>query len=250
MAGLVKLRDIRARLDSKIKKKVTLQKMPERNFVIAGAAVFILGVSVAAGIALKHKVVEPKSESTASNNTTSSSTAESSASSARPLVQFTMNDPAGRVVTDANFHGHWTMFFFGYANCPDVCPLSLLYATDLLKDLGLLANSLQIVFVTVDPGRDTDDVLVDYMGNFDSRIVALRGTKQQTADIAKKFGVYYSFRSVIGTDTDEYAVEHSNAFYLVDPTGRLQRAFALKQDQGGAFLNKEIRTTIFTTPKD
>ena len=210
--------------------------MRARYFLIAGAAVLILIVSVAAGIGLKHAVVAP--------------TPDAAAAPTRPLVKFTMKDPAGRIVTEKDFHGHWTMVLFGFTHCPDVCPLSMLYATDLLKDLGLLADSLQVVFITVDPGRDTDDVLIDYLTNFDPRIVALRGNAQQTADTAKVFGAYYAIRPPYGADGEEYNVEHSNAFYLVDPGGRLQRAFALKQGQGGAFLNKEIRATIFTSPKE
>ncbi len=227
--------------------------MRSRNFVIAGAAALILVASMAAGIVLKHKVIPPQPEVAATESKTRAQPeAETFAGKEplnRPLVKFTMKDIADREVTEETYRGRWTMYFFGYANCPDVCPLSLLYATDLLKDLGLLADSLQIVFVTIDPHRDTADVLVDYMGNFDPRIAALRGTQQQTKDITQQFGVYYAYHSPIGTDTDEYAVEHSNAFYLVDQSGHLQRAFALKGEQGGAFLNKEIRATIFTTPK-
>jgi len=208
--------------------------MRARYFVMAGAAVVVLVISIAIGIGLRH-VVQPPPPAVAEG------------ASARPIVSFTLNDPAGRVVTEADFRGRWALVFFGFTHCPDVCPLSMLFATDLLKSLGLLAESLQVVFITVDPTRDTPDVMLDYLTNFDPRIIGLMGTGHQTADTVRAFGAYYAIRPAFGADGEDYNVEHSNAFYLIDPAGRLQRAFVLKKADD---LTREIRETIFTSPKE
>ena len=142
------------------------------------------------------------------------------------------------------YRGRWVLVFFGFTRCPDVCPMSMTYASDLLKSLGGFADKLQIVFVTVDPERDTPDALRDYLANFDPRIVGLTGTPEQIAAASKVFGVYYAKRALEGLN--DYTMDHSTAFYLVNPEGELQRAFGLQGD--GDELSGQIRKILSAPP--
>ena len=140
---------------------------------------------------------------------------------------FTLSDTNGREVTLASFKGQWMLMFFGYTNCPDVCPTALLNITDTLKAMGIAANALRPVFVTIDPARDTPAVLKDYLANFDPRIVGLTGTDRQIAEMAKSYQVFYRKQPL---DGGSYMMEHSSAFELISPAGVYTRAFRPDDD--------------------
>jgi protein SCO1/2 len=103
----------------------------------------------------------------------------------------------------------------------------MIYASDLLQSLGPLADNLTVAFVSVDPERDTPQVLKDYLANFDPRIVGLTGSPEQIAAVTKTFGVYYAPRKIEGQE--DYAMDHSTAFYLVGPDGGFRRAYNLQR---------------------
>ena len=133
---------------------------------------------------------------------------------------FTLSMPDGREVSDRSFRGKWMLVFFGYTFCPDVCPSALSDMTLALQQLGPLADKVQPIFITVDPQRDTPRVMADYVGSFDPRFMALRGTPEQTAAAAKEYRAYYAVRRL---GDDEYAIDHSSFLYLMNPEGALAK---------------------------
>jgi protein SCO1/2 len=160
------------------------------------------------------------------------------------IKHFSLVDQNGQPVNQTSYQGKWVLLFFGFIRCPDVCPTSMIYASDLLKELGPVADKLQVVFVTVDPERDTPLALKDYLANFDPRITGLTGTPQQVAAAAETFGVHFAKRALDGQD--DYTMDHSTAFYLVDPQGGFRRAYNLQR--GADEMTAAIRAAI--TPKD
>lgn len=133
---------------------------------------------------------------------------------------FRLTDQDGKERTLADFKGKAVVVFFGFTQCPDVCPTTLAEITQARKLLGPDGDKVQAVFVTVDPERDTPQLLKAYMGNFDPSFVALRGTPEQTAAMAKDFKVY--FKKVEGKTPGSYSMDHSAASYVYDPQGRLR----------------------------
>ncbi|MFN9450107.1 MAG: SCO family protein [Rubrivivax sp.] len=129
-------------------------------------------------------------------------------------------DTEGRVRTLADFKGKVTVIFFGFTQCPDVCPTTLAELADVKRRLGPDGERLQGIFVTVDPDRDTPDLLRAYMKGFDPSFVALRGDAQQTADTAKAFKVFYA--KVPGKTENSYTIDHTAGSYLFDAQGRVR----------------------------
>ncbi|MEP6720138.1 MAG: SCO family protein [Variovorax sp.] len=133
---------------------------------------------------------------------------------------FSLADTDGKVRTLADFKGKVVVLFFGYAQCPDVCPTTMTEMAQVKQQLGADGDKLQVVFITVDPARDTPTVLKAYMGAFDPGFVALIPTPEQLAAVAKDFKVYY--KKVDGSTPTSYSMDHSAASYLYDPSGRLR----------------------------
>lgn len=130
---------------------------------------------------------------------------------------FTLTASDGRTVTDRSYRGKWLLIYFGYTNCPDACPLALNNIGLALQTLGPGAANLQPLFITVDPKRDTRDVLATYLKSFDPRIVALTGTTEQIAAIVREYHVYVDLQENGGKDS---FVNHSSIFYMVNPKGK------------------------------
>ncbi|MGO4336003.1 SCO family protein [Labrys sp. KB_33_2] len=130
---------------------------------------------------------------------------------------FSLTNQDGKPVTQANFLGKPTAYFFGYTNCPDACPTTLTDMTDRLKALGPDGDKFNVVFVSVDPARDTPQLLKTYLESFDPRITAATGTPEQVTDIIKKFRVY---AKKVG-EGDGYTFDHSTAVYLMNAKGEL-----------------------------
>ena len=133
---------------------------------------------------------------------------------------FELPDTQCKIRTLAEFKGKAVLVFFGFTQCPDVCPTTL---TDLVKTkalLGSMGSKFQVVFITLDPERDTPQILSMYLSSFDSSFVALRGDEEQTAAVAKEFKVFYT--KVPGRTQGSYSVDHSAGMYLFDPQGRLR----------------------------
>ena len=133
---------------------------------------------------------------------------------------FALQDTDAKVRTLKDFAGKAVVLFFGYTQCPDVCPTTLGEIAAAKKLLGADGAKVQGVLVTVDPERDTPEILKAYVGNFGSDFVALRGTPEQTAQVAKDFKVYY--KKAEGKTPGSYLMDHSAASYIYDPQGRLR----------------------------
>ncbi|WP_085034382.1 SCO family protein [Ensifer aridi] len=135
---------------------------------------------------------------------------------------FSLIAPDGTTVTDTSFRGKWMLVFFGYTHCPDTCPTTLSEIALALDRLGPDAAKVQPVFITVDPERDTPDVIGKYAGAIDRRILGLSGSQQQIAAVAQEYGAY-SERHPSEGDPDDYVVHHSTYIYVMDPQGRFVR---------------------------
>jgi protein SCO1/2 len=133
---------------------------------------------------------------------------------------FTLADADGRQRTLADFKGKVVVMFFGYAQCPDVCPTTMTEMAQVKQQLGSDGDKLQVLFVTVDPERDTPAVMKAYMGAFDPAFVALIPTPEQLAALAKDYKVYY--KKVEGKTPTSYSMDHSAASFVYDTEGRLR----------------------------
>ena len=129
-------------------------------------------------------------------------------------------DVNGKVRQLSEFRGKVTVVFFGFTQCPDVCPTTLGELARLKKMLGPEGQKLQVVFITLDPERDTADLLRDYVSGFDSDFVALRGSEQQIKRVAANFKVYYN-KVPEQTDTS-YTIDHTAGSYVIDQQGQLR----------------------------
>ena len=139
---------------------------------------------------------------------------------------FTMIGQDGRAVTNADLAGQPYLVFFGYTHCPDFCPTALFDISAVFKELGP-DKKIAALFVTVDPERDTPDVLKTYLENFDSRTIGLTGDSQKIEAIAKAFRVYA--RKVPGENPSDYTVDHTGVVYLMDKRGKFVNAFNLQR---------------------
>lgn len=133
---------------------------------------------------------------------------------------FALTDHTGRARTLADFKGKVVTLFFGFTQCPDVCPTSLSTMSAVMQQLGGDAQRVQVLFVTVDPERDTGALLASYVPAFDPSFLGLRGDLEQTAEVAREFRVF--FRKSGDTSGDAYSVDHTAGTYVIDPQGRLR----------------------------
>jgi protein SCO1/2 len=131
---------------------------------------------------------------------------------------FSLTDPDGRERALAEFRGKYVMIFFGYTQCPDVCPTALARAVEVRKKLGADAGRLQVIFITVDPERDTPAMLKNYTRLFDEGFLALSGDLEKTREVAKEFRVVYE---KVPTGSS-YAMDHTAITYVIDDKGRLR----------------------------
>jgi protein SCO1/2 len=156
---------------------------------------------------------------------------------------FQLVDQDGRAVTDADFHGRWMLVYFGYTYCPDVCPTELQTIAAALDKLGAEGNTVAPVFITVDPARDTPQVMKNYVKLFDSRLIGLTGTPQQIANVAKHYHVYYARAGA--RDSANYTMDHSSFLYLMDPNGHFAALFrpGMSPDDLAAGIAARLRHT-------
>jgi protein SCO1 len=133
---------------------------------------------------------------------------------------FVLTDPDGKTRTLDDFKGRVVVVFFGFTQCPDVCPTTLAELAQIKQSLGADGERLQAIFVTVDPERDTPELLKAYIGNFDPSFVALRGDLEQTKAVAREFKVY--FAKVPGRVEGQYTIDHTAGSYVFDAQGRIR----------------------------
>lgn len=135
---------------------------------------------------------------------------------------FHLVDQDGKSVTDQTYRGKWLLVFFGFTNCPDVCPTTLNDVALVLDQLGPLAASVQPLFITVDPERDTPEIMKAYAEAFHPSIVGLTGTPAQIAEVAAAYRVYY--KKV--PQGESYSMDHSGITYVMTPDGRFAAHFS------------------------
>lgn len=153
---------------------------------------------------------------------------------------FSLPDHSGQLRTLKDFQGRAVAVFFGFTQCPDVCPTTLTEMTRVKQLLGNDGGRLQVIFITVDPGRDTPQVLQAYMRNFDPQFLALAPNEQQLAEVTKEFKIY--FKKVEGKTPTAYSMDHSAGTYIFDPRGRarLYARYGLKPEE----LALDVRTLL------
>ena len=146
----------------------------------------------------------------------------------------------GRPRTLADFKGKVVVVFFGYTQCPDACPTTMAELSGILKTLGPDASKVQVLFVTVDPSRDTPALLKNYVANFRPDFIALRGDETQTQQVIKDFKLIV--QKVPGKTPDSYTIDHTAGSYVFDPEGRI-RLFA-SQSLEPALLTDDIKALL------
>ncbi len=151
---------------------------------------------------------------------------------------FTLVDGAGKSVTDQAFRGKYMLVYFGYTFCPDVCPTTLSDVAQAIDKLGRAADKLQPLFITVDPGRDTPDVVRQYTAAFSPRLQGLTGSAAQIATVAKEYRVYYAPHKT-GPNPGDYSMDHSSILYVMDPSGRF--AGIIRADEGADALTADLK---------
>ena len=159
---------------------------------------------------------------------------------------FTLVSTNGENVTDQSFRGKWLLIFFGYTSCPDLCPTALANVSAALEKFGRDTSQLQPLFITVDPQRDTREVMANYLKSFDARILGLTGTQAQIDGVTKNYRVYVALdKSERGGD--DYLVSHSAYLYLMDPRGKFVNVIEGKEDGEAiaAWLRKEMTRPIW-----
>ncbi|WP_233196087.1 SCO family protein [Trinickia soli] len=135
-------------------------------------------------------------------------------------TDFSLTDTSGKTRSLADYKDKAVVLFFGYTHCPDVCPTTMAELAQALQQLGPDAKRVQVLFVTVDPERDTPQVLSQYVQAFNPSFVGLRPSDAQLAKVAKDFRVYYA--KVPGASPDSYTMNHTAASYVFDPSGKLR----------------------------
>jgi protein SCO1 len=152
---------------------------------------------------------------------------------------FALTDHNGKPRTLADFSGKVVVVFFGFTRCPDVCPTTMAEMKQVMEKLGPDAGKVQVVFITLDPERDTEKVLAQYVPAFDPRFLGLRGDSAATLRTAKEFKVFAEKRA--GSTPDTYTIDHTAASYVFGPDGRIR--LYVKHDQVGT-LAEDIRTLL------
>ena len=154
---------------------------------------------------------------------------------------FSLLDPDGKVRTLADFKGKVVVMFFGYTQCPDVCPTTLTEMQQVMKLMGPQSDKVQVLFVTVDPERDTAAILKQYVPSFDPSFLGLRPADEAALEkVTKDFKIYY--KKVAGTSTGSYTMDHTAGSYAFDPQGRLR--LYIKHAQGPQTLAHDLKELL------
>jgi len=130
---------------------------------------------------------------------------------------FTLLDQTGKKRSLAEFKGKVVLIYFGYMSCPDICPTDLINLAGLLKRLGKESEQVQAIFITLDPARDTPELIGKYVQYFDKRILGLRGTEQQTKEVATKYKTFYE---KVSLKSNQYVIDHTAFIYIVNRAGK------------------------------
>jgi protein SCO1/2 len=145
-----------------------------------------------------------------------------------PAPALTLTAAGGEQVSLDDFTGKAVLLYFGYTSCPDVCPTTLAALADALDELGSRRDEVQVVMVTVDPARDTPELLASYVAHFDPSFIGLGGTAEEIATAASAYGIYYQKGE--GTVETGYEVDHTAQVMLIDPQGRYREVLPFGLD--------------------
>lgn len=158
---------------------------------------------------------------------------------------FTLTDQDGRRVSEKEFLGKHMLVVFGFTYCPDICPTELQVMTAALDAMGPDGEKIQPVFITVDPERDTPDVMKAYVANFSPRLIGLTGTPEEIASAAKAFRVYYA-KVPNEASPDSYLMDHSSIIYLMGPDGSFVKHFPFTTDV--VKFTEELKRAVTASP--
>jgi protein SCO1/2 len=139
---------------------------------------------------------------------------------------FRLVDQNAKPITDEDMKGHPFLVFFGFTHCPDVCPTTLFEVSEILRAAGPAAKDARALFITVDPERDTPQVLKDYLGSFDPRVIGVTGDSEAVAAVIKSYRVY---AKKVPTDGGGYTMDHTAIVYLMGKDGRFVAPFNMKR---------------------
>lgn len=153
---------------------------------------------------------------------------------------FALTDHTGKPRTLADFRGKVVVVFFGFTRCPDVCPTTMVELKQVLGTIGDDARRVQVLFVTVDPERDTPALLAQYVPAFDPNFLGLYGDLEATAKVAREFKVFY--QKVPGSKPDNYTVDHTAASYVFDTQGRLR--LLVRHSNGAQALVSDLKALL------
>ncbi len=140
--------------------------------------------------------------------------------------RFMLQDQRGKIVTDEDFKGKFMLIYFGYTYCPDICPTSLQTIAHALDLLGKDSDVIQPIFISIDPQRDTVNVLREYVAAFHPRLIGLTGSEVAINSVAKKYRVRFKKVSENGGINDDYTVDHTSSVFLMGPDGKFITRFS------------------------
>ncbi len=158
---------------------------------------------------------------------------------------FTLINTRGEEVTESLLKGHFSLIYFGFTYCPDICPLALQTITEALTAIGPEGENVMPVFISLDPDRDTPEVVASYLDHFHPRFVGLTGTLDQTTAAAAQYRVYAKksfLKDADGNDTADYTVDHTGYIYLMTPAGRYGDHFS--KDATAADITARLKQVL------
>jgi len=195
------------------------QPPQKKNGRTLGILIVIIIILIALGIYshFKNKATAPTTAPTPTQEQPAPN--KTSLPTPKTISAFTLTDDSGKPFTNDNLRGHWTLMFFGFTHCGDVCPTTLTELNKMVQALNKQSFTQlpQVVFVSVDPDRDSTDVIHNYVKNFNPSFIGARGDAQTLDTFAKEMGVYFS--KVPGPDANTYSVNHSSQLHVFDPNG-------------------------------
>ena len=160
-----------------------------------------------------------------------------------PDLSFSLNATGGKTLTQEAVKGKVVMLFFGYASCPDICPTTMAQLSEVMQQLGDKAQQAQILFVSVDPHRDTPEVLQAYVNAFNNGAIGLTGTEQQIASVARRYRVAYQIsKPKDAANPENYEVMHGRGIYIFDREGRAR--YLASDSETPEQLTEKIRSLL------
>jgi len=159
-----------------------------------------------------------------------------------PDLKFTLMGANDREVTADDLKGKTILLFFGYANCPDICPTTMLQLAEVIENLGAQKDEAQVVFISVDPHSDKPDMLQEYVNLFTDDALGLTGSEKQIADVARRYRVSYQIEKPKSDDDTQYEVAHSRGIYIFDKQGKAR--LLASDGESVAALTKAVKQVL------